>query len=131
MDFSEIKERAADIFSDLKSKAEDFIQENKMISIAIAAMIILILVCIILLAVLAGGKKDKEEQKIMNLELSTELVIPNGPELPGNYNVYRESEEKWTEEEGRQWFTNPTDKEINSLSQANQNLIEDIIEAAP
>lgn len=132
MDFSELKDKAEDIFSDLKEKISDFVSENKIMSIAISALVVVILICIILLSVTSKKKKDKTpEIPKMTLELSAEQKIPDGPELPRNYNLYREPSETWTEEESRQWFTNPTEKEVNALSSANDSLINEIIEAAP
>ena len=125
MDFSELKGKATEFFSNLKTKISDFVAENKILSIIISAMAVLIILCIILIAIVAGKKKNKVP------EISTPQVIPNGPELPRSYNLYRESEEEWSEEDGRQWFTTPTEKEISSLSTANENMVNDIIEAAP
>lgn len=132
MDFSELKDKITETFSEIKNKLSDFVCENKMISLAISGMLVLIIICIILLAVASGKKKDKKKViPGLQLELSTPQVIPNGPELPRNYNLYRESEEMWSEEDGREWFTSPTEKEISSLSTANENMVNDIIEAAP
>ncbi|MDD5929902.1 MAG: hypothetical protein PUC37_08875 [Spirochaetales bacterium] len=132
MDFSELKGKATEFFSNLKTKISDFVAENKILSIIISAMAVLIILCIILIAIVAGKKKNKvPDIPAMALEISTPQVIPNGPELPRSYNLYRESEEEWSEEDGRQWFTTPTEKEISSLSTANENMVNDIIEAAP
>lgn len=132
MDFSELKDKFTEFFSNLKTKVSDFAAENKVLSIAISGMAVLIILCIILIAVAASKKKNKTQDiPVMALEISTAQVIPNGPELPRSYNLYRESEEKWSEEDGRQWFTTPTEKEVSSLSTANENMVNDIIEAAP
>ena len=130
MDFSEIKDKVTDFFSKVKEKISDFVSENKVISIAISTMLLLIIICIILISAM-GKKKKKINPLEIKLNLSYEQQLPDGPELPRNYNLFRESKEKWTEEEGRQWFTIPTEKEVNSLSLANDSMINEIIEAAP
>ena len=78
-------------------------------------------------------KKDKEPKKVpgQELVLTEKLVVPNGPELPRDYNTSRQTKDKWTDQESQQWFTIPGDKEIEALSKSNDNLINEIIGAAP
>lgn len=130
MNFSEITSNISEKFSDLSEKLNDFVQENKATAAAIGGLILLILVCLILLVAQTGKKKKAPEEKYI-LELSEPLVIPPSPELPKDYNISRKTSDKWTEEEADKWFTVPSDKEINSLASANENLVNEIIGAAP
>lgn len=128
----EFWEKIKEIFIDLKDKLLDFYEENKKLSLIILSFIIVILICLILLIALIG-KKDKKPDEVPGQELllTESLVIPNGPELPRDYNTSRETKEKWSEEEAQEWFTIPGDKEIEALSKSNENLINEIIGAAP
>ena len=94
--------------------------------------IVLILICLILLIAIAG-KKDKKSDEVpgSRLVLTEPLIIPNGPELPRDYNTSRTTKEKWTDEEAQPWFTIPGEKEIDALSKSNDNLINEVIGAAP
>ena len=122
-----IKEKASSIFE----KIREFYEENKMLSYIIAGLTALLLICIILIIVLAGTKKEPEVVPGSVLELTEPLAIPDGPELPKDYTASRTTKDKWLEEETEQWFTIPTQKEIDSLSKANDNLINEITGAAP
>ncbi|SEQ72385.1 hypothetical protein SAMN04487977_10977 [Treponema bryantii] len=122
-----IKEKASSIFE----KIREFYEENKMLSYIIAGLTALLLICIILIIVLAGKKKEPEVVPGSVLELTEPLAIPDGPELPKDYTASRTTKDKWSEEETEQWFTIPTQKEIDSLSKANDNLINEITGAAP
>ncbi len=122
-----IKEKASSIFE----KIREFYEENKMLSYIIAGLTALLLICIILIIVLAGNKKEPEVVPGSVLELTEPLAIPDGPELPKDYTASRTTKDKWSEEETEQWFTIPTQKEIDSLSKANDNLINEITGAAP
>ena len=122
-----IKEKASSIFE----KIREFYEENKMLSYIIAGLTALLLICIILIIVLAGKKKETEVVPGSVLELTEPLAIPDGPELPKDYTASRTTKDKWSEEETEQWFTIPTQKEIDSLSKANDNLINEITGAAP
>ncbi len=122
-----IKEKASAIFEKLRS----FYEENKKLSYIIAGLIALLLLCIILLCIIAGRKKEPEVIPGTVLELTEPLVVPDGPELPKDYTTSRTPKEKWSEEDSEEWFTIPSQKEIDSLSKANDNLINEITGAAP
>ncbi len=122
-----IKEKASSIFE----KVREFYEENKMLSYIIAGLVAILLLCIILLCVIAGRKKEPEVIPGTVLELTEPLAIPDGPELPKDYTASRTPKDKWSEEDAEEWFTVPTQKEIDSLSNANDNLINEITGAAP
>lgn len=131
MDIKGIWENIKEKFSPLIEKIREFYEDNKMLSYIIAGLVALLLLCIILLIALAGKKKAPEAVPGTLLELTEPLVIPDGPELPKDYTASRTPKDKWTEEEAQEWFTIPEQKEIDSLSKANDNLINEITGAAP
>ena len=131
MDFKGIWENIKEKFSPLTEKLREFYEENKMLSYIIAGLIALLLLCIILLIAMAGKKKEPAVVPGTVLELTEPLVIPDGPELPKDYTASRTPKDKWNEEDVQEWFTIPTQKEIDSLSKANDNLINEITGAAP
>ena len=131
MDFKGICENIKEKLSPLIEKVREFYEENKMLSYIIAGLVALLILCIILLIVLTGKKKEPEVIPGTVLELTEPLSIPDGPELPKDYTVSRTPKEKWSEEDAQEWFTVPSQKEIDSLSKANDNLINEITGAAP
>ena len=131
MYFKGIWENIKEKFSPLTEKLREFYEENKLLSYIIAGLIALLLLCIILLIALAGKKKEPVEVPGTVLELTEPLIIPDGPELPKDYTASRTPKDKWTEDEAQEWFTIPSQKEIDSLSKANDNLINEITGAAP
>ena len=131
MDIKGIWVNIKEKFSPLVEKAREFYEENKMLSYIIAGLAALLLLCIILLIALAGKKKEPAVVPGTVLELTEALAVPDGPELPKDYTASRTPKDKWSEEEAQEWFTVPTQKEIDSLSKANDNLINEITGAAP
>lgn len=117
--------------SAIKDKVFAWIKENKKLAVIICTLILFMIVCIIVLLAISGKKDTAPKVFQDRLELTEDLVVPNGPELPGDYTISRETQEKWTEEEGSEYFTVPSDKEINGLSKANNKMIEEILGAAP
>ena len=126
-----IWENIKEKISPLTEKIREFYEDNKMLSYIIAGLVALLLLCIILLIALAGKKKEPTPVPGTVLELTEPLVIPDGPELPKDYTASRTPKDKWSEEEAQEWFTIPSQKEIDSLSKANDNLINEITGAAP
>lgn len=131
MDFKGIWKNTKEKLSALVEKVREFYEENKMLSYILAALVILLLLCIILLIALTGKKKEPAIVPGTVLELNEPLAIPDGPELPKDYTTSRTPKDKWSEEEAQKWFTIPSQKEIDSLSKANDNLINEITGAAP
>ena len=102
-----------------------------MLSYIILGLVAVLLLCIILLIALAGKKKEPAVVPGTVLELTEPLAVPNGPELPKDYTASRTPKDKWSEDDAEEWFTLPSQKEIDSLSKANDNLINEITGAAP
>lgn len=131
MDFQGILDNIKEKASSLIEKAREFYEENKMLSLIIAALVALLLLCIILLIALAGKKKEPVTVPGTVLELTETPMVPDGPELPKDYTSSRTVKDKWTEEEAQEWFTVPSQKEIDSLAKSNDILINEITGAAP
>ena len=132
MDFHGILDKIKEKASSLFEKVREFYEENKMLSLLIASLTALLLLCILLLIVLTSKKKNSApEVPGTVLELTETPVVPDGPELQKDCTASRSPKEKWSEEEAEEWFTIPTQKEIDSLSKANDNLINEITGAAP
>ncbi len=129
--FENTKETVSNFAEPLVEKVREFYEENKMLSYIIAGLISLLIICIILLCVIAGKKKEPDLIPGTVLELTEPLAVPDGPELPKDYTASRTPKDKWSEEDVEEWFTVPSQKEIDSLSKANDNLINEITGAAP
>lgn len=119
-------------FSIMKDKVVTWIKGNKKLSLIIVSLICIMLVCIILLIIISSKNKlPKDKVYEEKLILSQELLVPNGPELPRDYTISRETKEKWTDEEAESWFTVPSEKEIEGLSKSNDIIIDEVLGVAP
>ena len=131
MDFQGIIENIKETASSIFEKAREFYEENKKLSIIILSLVALLLLCLILLIAIAGKKKEPEVIPGTVLELTEPLAVPDGPELPKDYTSSRTPKDKWTQEDAEEWFTIPSQNEIDSLSKANDKMIDEITGAAP
>lgn len=129
--FSDFLENVKTKMSLLITNFFDFYEENKKNSILILSLIFVIMIfLIILISVNSSKKKNQKEQKNV-FELTQDLQIPKGPEIPNDYIFSRQTKEKWSEEEANQWFTIPTQNKIDLLDKANDKMINEILGAAP
>lgn len=125
-------EKVKTVFSSVKNKIIELYFDNKKVFFLLLSLCFIIFLCIVLLIFIPKEKKESQNSTIQNhLELSEKLLIPNGPELPKNYTFSRKTKEKWTEQEAQVWFTEPSQKDIDSLSKSNDKMINEITGAAP
>lgn len=131
MNFQEIFENVKEKVLEFIDRISEYYEENKTKALIIAGSVISFLIILVIILALAG-KTDKKEAVIKpQLELSEKPVVPNGPVLPRDYNISRKTKDKWTDEDADEWFTVPSDKEIETLSKSNDAIINEIIGAAP
>ncbi len=130
MDFKSFFENLKDKIVSLFELIKDYCSENKRNAILFATLGASILLLIILLLCIPKTKK-KEVQNEKPVVLTETLLIPDGPEINRDYNISRQTQDKWTDEQADTWFEKPTEKDIESLEKANDNIIRDITGAAP
>ena len=127
-----VNEKVKTVFSSVKNKIIELYFDNKKVFFLLLSLCFIIFLCIVLLIFIPKEKKESQNSAIQNhLELSEKLLIPNGPELPKDYTFSRKTKEKWTEQEAQCWFTEPSQKDIDSLSKSNDKMINEITGAAP
>ena len=125
-------EKVKTVFSSVKNKIIELYFDNKKVFFLLLSLCFIIFLCIVLLIFIPKEKKESQNSYIENnLELSEKALIQNGPELPKDYTFSRKTKEKWTEEEAQVWFTEPSQKDIDSLSKSNDKMINEITGAAP
>ena len=125
-------EKVKTVFSSVKNKIIELYFDNKKVFFLLLSLCFIIFLCIVLLIFIPKEKKESQNVYVENhLELSEKPLIPNGPELPKDYTFSRKTKEKWTEQEAQVWFTEPSQKDIDSLSKSNDKMINEITGAAP
>ena len=125
--FENIKEKIISLFELIR----DYCQENRRNAIMFASLGASVLLLIILLLCIPKGKKKDKAAAPREIVLTQDLLIPNGPEFDKDYNISRQTKDKWSDEQTEEWFEVPTEKDILSLEKANDNIVSDITGAAP
>ena len=130
MDFKGFFENLKEKIVSLYELVRDYCSENKRNAILIGSLLVLLLLLIILLICIPKKKKNDGVQT-KPVVLTETLLIPDGPELQRDYNISRKTQEKWDEQQADEWFEKPTERDIESLEKANDNIILNITGAAP
>ena len=125
--FENIKEKIISLFELIR----DYCQENRRNAILFASLGACILLLLILLICLPKGKKKNKTEAPREIVLTQDLLVPNGSEFDKDYNISRQTKDKWSDEQTEEWFEVPTEKDILSLEKANDNIVSDITGAAP
>ena len=125
--FGKVKEKIISLFELIR----DYCQENRRNAILFASLGACILLLLILLICLPKGKKKNKTEAPREIVLTQDLLVPNGPEFDKDYNISRQTKDKWSDEQTEEWFEVPTEKDILSLEKANDNIVSDITGAAP
>ena len=125
--FENIKEKIISLFELIR----DYCQENRRNAIMFASLGASVLLLIILLLCIPKGKKKDKAAAPREIVLTQDLLIPNGPEFDKDYNISRQTKDKWSDEQTEEWFEVPGEKDILSLEKANDNIVSDITGAAP
>lgn len=130
IELSEIADKLLEVFENFK----DTFTSNKKNSIAVIAILLVMTVSAIVIVTMTVGKKDiKIPQAETERELNNDqpLLFPPSPVVPDGYVYSRERKGRWTEEDAKAWFTEPTQSAIDELSVANDRLATEITGAAP
>lgn len=130
MDFKSFFENLTEKIVSLFDLIKDYCSENKRNAILFGTLGASIILLIILLCCIPKNKKTKIEQE-KPVVLTETLLIPDGPEINRDYSISRQTQDKWSDEQADVWFEKPTEKDIESLEKANDNIIRDITGAAP
>lgn len=131
MDIKKMFTKTKEKIVSLVNKIIDFVKEDmRRALIILLSFLIVLLIILVIVSVASASKKDKAIE-VAPIVLSQELIIPEGPQVKQDYTVSRQPEENWDVEETDNWFTVPSSKDVDDLSKANDNLILDVIGAAP
>ena len=121
----EILKKLKAIFS-----TENIAKALKNIYIMISAFIILVIFLLILIFSRGSGKSSKKNI-LPSAALKDDLILPEEPGIKQEFQYYHLQKTKWNDEDAKKWFIKPNSQMIEELSNSNDKLINDVLEAAP
>ena len=111
-----------------------FVTEKGKFPFILAAILVFLFVVALVASIVQCASKPKKITPFETTEpsISTKnLIPPDSNFMSSDYYFSRISNSKWSAKEVDSWFTEPTQKEIDELGNANDAIISEITGAAP
>lgn len=125
------KIRMMKLFDEAKERIRNFIEENSKLTATVIALFVL-LVVLGLFALMFGGRiRAKKALPAEDFTKREEFFPPQQAALTDDYYFSRVTGEKWSNEERDRWFTLPDEQNLKKLGEANDDISDKILEAAP
>jgi len=119
-------------FSNIVSDMQDYFTENRRRVIAVCAVLVFMAVSALVILTRSMPLSVKVKKKPQRTLVLDQTLVPlKGPEAPDGYITTRKTQEKWSQQEIDEWFTEPDSTELDKLAAANDRIIEEILGAAP
>lgn len=120
-------------FSAIFEKIKKVYQEKKAVFILVTIFVILFFLGLIAFLVQSLNSKKTKTPTIQEAPLVPDqpLLLPEAPSIPDGYALTREPQEKWSKDEGKEYFTVPDKNELDALESTNNKLVDEILGAAP
>ena len=119
-------------FSNIVSDVQDYFTENRRRVIAVCAVLVFMAVSALVILTRSMPLSVKVKKKPQRTLVLDQTLVPlKGPEAPDGYITTRKTQEKWSQQEIDEWFTEPDSTELDKLAAANDRIIEEILGAAP
>lgn len=126
INLDKIKEKFEDIKEDISYRLEG---ASKSVFIALGC---LGLILILLIALMIN--QCVQPQKVVvqkSFETKDEYIFPETVNMTNDYYYSRDAKDTWNQDDVNEWFNTPGEKDIKELSEANDNIIKEIMGAAP
>lgn len=117
-------------FDKFKESVLGFIRRKPILAIITAIIIFFFIVALAVLFIQSSKPKQKSYEK-QDIVLDSVPLMPNGPEIEKEYYPSRTTQNKWADEDARQWLTEPGQEMTKELERSNNNIIKGITGAAP
>lgn len=119
-------------FEDIKESISDLTHEKPLLFAVIAIIVFLFFAGLIVLMIQTSpAKKTVKTKEPEPFTADSSVLIPDAPDIEKEYYPNRVTENQWSEDEIKRWFTFPEDETMAELERANDKIASDIIGAAP
>ena len=130
----ETKEVFKNLIEKLKSlfqKIINFCRENPRKALITGCSVCIVILVLILISIIVKTPEPKKTEPEQVIVFTQDLLVPDEMDSEYSYDISRQTQENWTEEETEKWFTIPTPDQVEQLEKENESMISDVIGAAP
>ena len=118
-------------FEEIKDSFSDFAHEKPVLVTVIGIIIVLFFAALIILMIQTSPEKKEILKEPEPFTADSPVLIPDAPDIEKEYYPSRITENQWSKDEVKKWFTFPEDDTMKELEKANDKIASDIIGAAP
>ena len=130
----ETKKVFKNLIEKLKSlfqKIINFCRENPRKALIAGCSVCIVILVLILISIIVKTPEPKKTEPEQVIVFTQDLLVPDEMDSEYSYDISRQTQENWTEEETEKWFTIPTPDQVEQLEKENESMISDVIGAAP
>ena len=130
----ETKKVFKNLIEKLKSlfqKIINFCRENPRKALIAGCSVCIVILVLILSSIIVKTPEPKKTEPEQVIVFTQDLLVPDEMDSEYSYDISRQTQENWTEEETEKWFTIPTPDQVEQLEKENESMISDVIGAAP
>lgn len=130
----ETKEVFKNLIEKLKSlfqKIINFCRENPRKALIAGCSVCIVILVLVLISIIVKTPEPKKTEPEQVIVFTQDLLVPDEMDSEYSYDISRQTQENWTEEETEKWFTIPTPDQVEQLEKENESMISDVIGAAP
>ena len=117
-------------FDDIKYAVSDFIQEKPVLFRITALLVLFVLTALIIIFIQSSPEKPVNSVR-NDIILNGTPQIPDSTKIEKDYYPSRVTENTWSEEQVKEYFTPTEGKIIRELESTNDQIVSDMIGAAP
>lgn len=113
-----------------------FVEGHRVVIAAVMACVLVVLSFVLVLSLRSEGEAKKRaaadaREKKSAAIASGELWLPAEPLPVPGIQFFRESRERWSAEEAKEWYTEPDEASLAALRAAGTRLVDEILESVP
>ena len=130
----ETKKVFKNLIEKLKSlfqKIINFCRENPRKALIAGCSVSIVILVLLLISIIVKTPEPKKTEPEQVIVFTQDLLVPDEMDSEYSYDISRQTQENWTEEETEKWFTIPTPDQVEQLEKENESMISDVIGAAP
>ena len=118
-------------FEEIKDTFSDFAHEKPLLLAVISIIVVLFFAALVVLMIQTAPEKNEILKEPEPFTADSPVLIPDPPDIEKEYYPSRITENQWSKDEVKKWFTFPEDDTMKELEKANDKIVNDILDAAP
>ena len=119
METKEVFKNLIEKIKSLFQKIINFCRENPRKALIAGCSVCIVILVLILISIIVKTPEPKKTEPEQVIVFTQDLLVPDEMDSEYSYDISRQTQENWTEEETEKWFTIPTPDQVEQLEKEN------------